>query len=130
MSIGNPPLSSNLPIITAPIGGAKFATWPKPWGNWISALFGCIAGWNKTYTNSAVFDFGNITTLSTATTTVTVTGARSGDAVHVSSGTPTTGIIIDGYVSASDTVTIRAQNFTAGTINPASSTFRVIVFQQ
>ena len=130
MSIGAPPLASNLPVSMAYKGGALAAQWPRPWGNWISALFGCIAGWKKTYTNSAIFNFGDILTLATATTTVTVTGARDGDAVHVSSGTPTTGIIIDGYVSASDTVTIRAQNFTAGTINPASSTFRVIVFQQ
>jgi hypothetical protein len=46
---------------------------------------------------------------------------------------PTTavnGIILDGTVTADDTVTLRAVNYSAGAIDPASQTYRVIVFQQ
>ena len=122
--IGNPPLNSALPV------SGNLSLWPKPWGNWLTALSLNIFGWTKTYTGSKTHDFGSIASLATDTTTVTITGAVSGDMVSVTSGTPTTGIIVDGYVSAVDTVTIRAMNFTGAGVDPASSTFRVIVFQQ
>ena len=41
----------------------------------------------------------------------------------------TTGIVYSGTVSAASTVTVRGQNVTAGTIDPASTTFSVIVLR-
>lgn len=79
---------------------------------------------------SKTHDFGNITAVNTATTTLTVTGATAGDAVIV---TPSTaleaGIVVYGYVSAADTVTIVANNPTAGAIDPASRTYYVTVLR-
>lgn len=87
-------------------------------------------GWKKTYTASLTHDFGSINAQTQATQTVTVTGARSGDAVIVRPTTAVNGIILDGTVTAADTVTVRAVNYSSGSIDPASQEYRVIVIQQ
>ena len=76
---------------------------------------------------SATLDFD----LSAATThdlTVTVTGSASGDvcSVGVPNGSITADTLFWCWVSASNTATVRAMR-TAGTPNPASGTFRVMV---
>jgi hypothetical protein len=77
---------------------------------------------------SATLDFGSIAAQDSAELTITVTGAATGDAVQLA---PPPGIEADltwcGYVSAADTVTVRAVNATAGAIDPASATWGVIV---
>jgi len=79
---------------------------------------------------STTHDFANITAVNTATTTVTVTGAQTGDSVIVNPSTALeAGIVVYGYVSAADTVTIVANNPTAGAINPASRTYYVTVLK-
>jgi len=58
--------------------------------------------------------------------TVTLTGAGINDSVEV--GLPasiTAGIIYQARVSAASIVTLRAQNVTAGTVNPTGGVFRV-----
>jgi hypothetical protein len=45
-------------------------------------------------------------------------------------GVPATiasGLVVTGYVSAADTVKVRAANVTASPIDPASGSFRVVV---
>jgi len=77
---------------------------------------------------SAVIDFGSIAAATTVTSNVTVAGARANDIVAL--GLPATldgGISWDAHVSADDTVTIRATNATAGAIDPASATYKVMV---
>lgn len=81
-------------------------------------------------TATAVLNFGNITPTSTAALTVTVTGAAVGDAVFF--GPPAAleaGLIPSGFVSAADTVTVRLNNRSAGDIDPASATWRVVVMK-
>jgi hypothetical protein len=124
MSIGVPPLKSNLPV------NQEFSSWTQPWSTWFTQVFQSIFGWSKTFTSTLTHDFGSIATLSQATQTVTVTGARSGDAVIVTPTTAVNGIVIDGTVTAVDTVTVRAVNYSSGAIDPASQAYRVIVFQQ
>ncbi|MCR4308159.1 MAG: hypothetical protein NUV80_06390 [Candidatus Berkelbacteria bacterium] len=124
MSIGTPPLKSQLPA------GKEMAVWTQPWAAWFTSLWQAIFGWNKTYTGTLTHDFGSIATLSQATQTVTITGARSGDAVIVRPTTAVNGIIIDGTVTADDTVTVRAVNYSSGSIDPASQIYRIICFQQ
>jgi len=58
---------------------------------------------------------------------ITVTGAAFGDEVTVSAPYDLQGILCTGYVSAADTVKIRLQNETGGTINLASGTWKLIV---
>jgi hypothetical protein len=79
---------------------------------------------------TATLGTGAIGAGTTATQNITVTGAVAGAEVAV--GGPTTleaGLILYGYVSAADTVTLRVANVTAGSITPAGSqTVSVRVF--
>jgi len=61
---------------------------------------------------------------------ITVTGAAFGDFVLVAAPYDLQGITVTGYVSASDTVKIRAQNETGGAIDLASGTWLVRVLRQ
>lgn len=99
------------------------------WANWFTQAFLALLGWKQTFNVTKTIDFGSITAQNQASSTVAVTGARSGDAVSVTPSADTAGIVFSGVVTAKDTVTIYAKNFTAGSIDPASTTFRVIVFQ-
>lgn len=62
-----------------------------------------------------------------ATSSITVYGAALGDYVQVSSSVDLAGIIVTAYVSAADTVAVRFQNETTGTLDLASATVRVRV---
>lgn len=66
---------------------------------------------------SAEYDPPNLTSGSTATTTVSVAGAELGQFVMVSFSQPTQGIAVSAWVSAVNTVTVRFHNQTGGTIN-------------
>lgn len=114
--INNPPLRD-------PFGS-------NSWASWFTQIWSALAGWKKTYTATLTHDFGSINAQTEATQTVTVTGARSGDAVVVRPTTAVNGIILDGTVTANDTVTVRAVNYSSGAIDPASQVYRVIVIQQ
>lgn len=100
------------------------------WAGWFTQVMTALLGWKKTYTASLTHDFGSISAQSQATQTVTVTGARTGDAVLVRPTTAVNGIIMDGTVTAADTVTVRAVNYSSGSIDPGSQVYRVVVFQQ
>jgi hypothetical protein len=94
---------------------------------------GFIAGTGATITSvltaTSTIDFTSISANTTADSSgITVTGAAVGDAVMV--GVPATiasGLVVTGYVSAADTVKVRAANVTASPIDPASGSFRVVV---
>lgn len=63
-----------------------------------------------------------------ATTTVTVTGADLGDFVTgVSFTLDLAGISVTAWVSAADTVSVRFQNESGGTLDLASGTLRALV---
>lgn len=79
---------------------------------------------------TAELDFGSIATNSSAELTVTVTGAAAGDIAML--GPPaalTADLVFFCFVSAADTVTVRAVNATGGAIDPDSGTYRVAVLQ-
>jgi hypothetical protein len=61
------------------------------------------------------------------TTTVTVPGAAIGDFARASFSTDLQGVILTAWVSAVDTVSVRFQNGTAGTVDLGSGTLRVRV---
>jgi hypothetical protein len=81
---------------------------------------------------TATLDFPSIAASSFADLTITVTGAVSGDTVIVNpiSGSATTDVVYTGWVSAANTVTIRASNVSSTTArDPASGTFRATVIR-
>lgn len=79
---------------------------------------------------SATLDVASLVDGAGATSTVTVTGAALGDFVLVSLGVDLAGITVTGYVSAADTVSVRVQNESGGTLDLASTTVRVRVLSK
>lgn len=77
---------------------------------------------------SATFDPASLADGVGATTTVTVTGAALGDFVTgVSFSLDLQGITVTAWVSAANTVSVRFQNESGGTLDLASGTLRVRV---
>lgn len=84
----------------------------------------------KILTASASLNFPSISANSYSDLTITVTGASVGNAVFLGlSSAATAGIIYQAFVSATDTVTVRAYNVTGSAIDPAAMTHRVVVFK-
>lgn len=80
---------------------------------------------------SLVWDPGNLVDGAGETSSgITVTGAAFGDFVDVAAPYDLQGITVTAYVSASNTVKIRAQNETGGAINLASGTWKVRIRRQ
>jgi len=75
-----------------------------------------------TFTGSATYDAPSIAAGASATTTVTVTGAALGDFVSaISLGVSSAGLVITGYVSAANTVTVVLYNPTGAAVDLAST---------
>lgn len=82
----------------------------------------------KVLTNSASLNFGSISAASQADLTITVTGAATGDEVIIAlPASPAAGLVFNAFVSATDTVTVRASNISGSPVDPAAATFGVIV---
>ena len=78
---------------------------------------------------TATLDFGSIAANLAADLTVTVSGARANDPCVVAPpAAPDAEISFTAFVSANDTVTVRAANNSAGAVDPASALYRVMVF--
>ena len=87
----------------------------------------------KTLTNTINYDFPSTPAYGTSITTITVPGASDGDAVVL--GVPganaaalSTAFYV-AYVSASNTVTIKLVNGTAGALDPPSGVYRVSIIK-
>jgi hypothetical protein len=61
------------------------------------------------------------------TTTVTVTGAALGDIAHASFSLDLQGVMLTAWVSAANTVSVRFQNESGGTLDLASGTLKAVV---
>jgi hypothetical protein len=98
------------------------------WINWFQQVFSCLP-WKKAFNVKATLDFPSIIAQQQSGLTVTVNGARSGDAVIVTPTTDVTGLIFTGAVTAINTVTVYAKNFSGIAVDATSQTFRIIVIQ-
>ena len=78
---------------------------------------------------TGTLNFGEISAYGHLDLTLTVTGAATGDCVSLAVPTAavTTGVAYTAWVSAADEVTVRAHNYTAGTPNPASGSFKATI---
>ena len=91
-------------------------------------LVGSGATITKVLSGSASLNFGEIAAAAQANLTITVTGAAVGDEVVLAlPAAPAAGIVFNAFVSAANTVTIRATNVTAEAVDPAAATYGVIV---
>ncbi|WP_205010657.1 hypothetical protein [Nitrosomonas oligotropha] len=81
-------------------------------------------------TATATLDFGSINAAASADLTITVAGAAVNDSVSLGlPAAPTAGIMFRGFVSAANTVTVRATNITGSPVDPASATYRATVIK-
>ena len=77
---------------------------------------------------TGTLDVASLADAAGSSDTITVPGVALGDIViGFSFGVSLAGITATAYVSAADTVTIRVQNESAGTVDLASTTVRVVV---
>ena len=100
----------------------------------VTSLNGFISGTGarltSVLTNSAALDFASIAAAASADLTITVTGAAVNDEVALGlPATPAAGLVFIAFVSAANTVTIRASNITAAAVDAASATYSVSVFK-
>lgn len=101
----------------------------RGWSNWFMDVWRALAGWQSTLTATASLTFPAIGAQSQGSLSFAVEDAAPGDAVSVFS-IDVAGMIFSAQVTAPNTVTVYAKNFTAGAITPpASLSVRVIVFQ-
>jgi hypothetical protein len=89
---------------------------------------GIVAGFDLTA--SVVYDPPSLVDGAGTTTTVTVAGAVLGDFAIVSFSLDLQGITVTAYVSTANTVSVRFQNESGGTLDLASGTLRVKVIKQ
>ena len=84
---------------------------------------------NHGLTGSATLNFPSTSTMLSADLTITVTGAADGDVVSL--GVPNAAVnantFYSAWVSAANTVTVRFNNYSIGTVDPASALFKVFV---
>lgn len=80
---------------------------------------------------TATLDFGSVAAQSFVDLTITVAGAAAGDCVSlgVPTAAVTAGIAYTAWVSATNTVTVRAHNYTAGALDPASGSFKAAILR-
>lgn len=104
------------------------------WASWFSLAYRLLT-WKRSFVVTTTLDFSSIAAQSQLSLSVTpvpalgLTGVRSGDAVQVTPTTDVSGVIFTGVVTANDTVTVYAKNFTASAIDPVSQVYRIIVLQ-
>jgi hypothetical protein len=100
----------------------------------VTSLNGFISGTGarltSVLTGSAALNFPSISAVSQADLTITVTGAAVNDEVALGlPAAPAAGLVFNAFVSAANTVTIRASNITASAVDAASATYSVAVFK-
>lgn len=84
--------------------------------------------YSHVFTGSGTINVASLVDAAGATETLTVAGVALGDQVlGVSFGVSLAGITVTAYVSAADTVSIRVQNESGGTVDLASTTVKVLV---
>jgi hypothetical protein len=81
-----------------------------------------------TWDVTCTLDSASVSTVSTATDTVTVPGVKLGDMViGMAIGVSEAGLVRRAYVSAADTVTIVTYNPTGSSVDLASTTLTLII---
>jgi len=138
-------------VVTAVQGGVGFSSWTKGQivaatgssavaqlsvgsdGQLLTAASGETTGlkyaW-KHLSASASLNFASVAAQTSADLTIAVTGAAVGDAVFLGTpAAPDANLVYTAFVSSSGVVSVRCGNLSAGAIDPAAATFRVVVVQ-
>jgi hypothetical protein len=104
--------------------------WDSTNGEW-QRTTPAVLGLAKVLTASSALNFPSTSAGSNSDLTIAVSGAADGDAVSL--GVPNASInsnsSFSAWVSSSNTVTVRFNNYSSGSIDPASGTFKVTVLK-
>lgn len=100
----------------------------KLWYDWFSELAQQVSGLVP-LEGTATYDPPSLSDGDGDTTTVTVIGAALGDMAQASFSLATSGISITAWVSAADTVSVRFQNESGGTLDIGSGTLKAWVLK-
>lgn len=100
----------------------------KLWYDWFSELAQRVSGLVP-LEGTATYDPPSLSDGDGDTTTVTVIGAALGDMAQASFSLATSGISITAWVSAADTVSVRFQNESGGTLDIGSGTLKAWVLK-
>jgi hypothetical protein len=90
------------------------------------------AGWYQQpngLTGSGTLDFPNTLAQTSSDLTITVTGAAVGDIVMLGTPVQAANSTFTAFVSATNTVSVRMNNYSALAIDPASAAFKVYVIK-
>lgn len=80
------------------------------------------------YAGKATIDVASLADGAGSTSTITIPGVALGDhVISIAAGVDLAGITVSGYVSAANTVALRFQNESGGTLDLASTSYSVIV---
>ena len=112
-------------LLTTPEAGAVEFTGSDYWVS-VGTVRYALA---KVLTGSGTLDFSNTAAQTSADLTITVTGASVGDEAIVSPPAFPANSMYSAFVSATNTVTVRFNNYSAGAIDPASGNFNVTVIK-
>jgi hypothetical protein len=104
--------------------------WDSTTGAW-QRTTPAVLGLARVLTASSALNFPSTSAGSNSDLTIIVTGAADGDAVSL--GVPNASInsnsSFSAWVNASNTVTVRFNNYSSGSIDPANGTFKVTVLK-
>lgn len=128
--------STNQAAIPAPLqSSSEWNAYTPPQGSVIyestANKFGVYDGTTRRYLSeelvgSVVWDIPSITSGTEQTTTVTITGASTGDQVLIDKTHPAANVFIVGEVTSANTITLYAMN-TGATVDPSSKTYYITV---
>jgi len=123
------PITTNLSLPLGTLGDVRFKSSYRAAMALLDTAVAAAAGEAGTVLNgSKTHDFADLANAGRESTTVTVTGAALGDfVIGVSVSVDAADLLLWGYVSAANTVTVVAQNNTGGAVNLASATLAVRV---
>lgn len=99
------------------------------WKSWFQEVYNCLGGWSASFAGSGTIDFGNIPFGSELSGTVTVSGVAVGDKVNVYPMANVEGLVFIPIVTAADTITVYAKNFSLDFVDPATVDFKFTIYK-
>lgn len=96
-------------------------------GRWVRLLYGAHA---QIHSHSTAIDVASVSASSESVQTFTVAGLSTNDVLIVNKPSNTAGLdLVQSWVSATDTVSLKFRNHTGGAIDPAEETYRIVAIR-
>ena len=113
---------------TPPIREQVDMGWTPSWANWFQQVFECLR-WTRSFSAATTLNFPAIPAQSQSSLSFSVQGARVGDAALLTPSVDVPGLIFSAAVTANNTISVTAKNFTTAAVDAPAISFRLIVLQ-